>query len=146
MERFIAKLALGRLSSPDAADLIPESDGGADVAALREEAAAIRRSLEELAADRAVGLIDRAQMLAATTRANGRLEAIDAELDSAAKENVLAPLIAAENATVLWEDLDLSRKRAAIKALMSITLPSLEMGTRRAFDPATVSIMWRAQN
>ena len=47
----------------------PATEGGADVAALREEGAAIRRNLEEMAADRALGLITRPQMLAATGRA-----------------------------------------------------------------------------
>ena len=73
-------------------------ESGPDVVALREEAAAIRRNLEEMAADRALGLITRPQMLAATGRANLRLDEIGAELDHAARENVLAPLVAAENA------------------------------------------------
>jgi DNA invertase Pin-like site-specific DNA recombinase len=143
VEDFITRLVTGRLSRPDAAGLLEAREGGPDVAALREEAAAIRRNLEELAADRALGLIGRAQLLAATTRANLRLEVIGAELDSAAKENVLAPLVAAENAAAAWEELDLSRKRAVIKTLMTITLLSPGMGTRRAFDPATVQVTWR---
>ncbi len=65
-----------------------------------------------------MGLIGRAQLLAATTRANHRLEVIGAELDTAAKENVLAPLVAADNAAAAWQELDLSRKRAVIKTLM----------------------------
>ncbi len=40
------------------------------------------------------------------------------------------------------EELDLSRKRAVIKTLMTITLRSPGMGTRRAFDPATVQVTW----
>jgi hypothetical protein len=115
------------------------------VAALREEGAAIRRNLEEMAADRAVGLITRPQMLAATARANARLEEISAELDHASRENVLAPLVAAENAANAWEDLDLSRKRAVIKTLMSITLHSPGRGARGPFDPATVEIAWQQQ-
>jgi hypothetical protein len=35
------------------------------------------------------------------------------------------------------------RKRAVIKTLMTITLHSPGMGTRRAFDPATVQVTWR---
>jgi hypothetical protein len=41
-------------------------------------------------------LITRPQLLAATGRANIRLDEIGAELDHAARENVLAPLVAAE--------------------------------------------------
>jgi site-specific DNA recombinase len=123
---------------------VPE--GGPDVGALREEAAAIRRNLEEMAADRALGLIDRAQMLAATGRANVRLAEISTDLDGAARENVLAPLVAAENAAAAWQDLDLSHKRAVIKTLMAITLHSPGKGARRAFDPDTVKVDWRQRS
>ncbi len=99
-----------------------------------------------MAADRALGLITRPQLLAATGRANLRLEEIGAELEHAARENVLAPLVAAENAAEVWEALDLSRKRAVIKTLMSITLHSPGRGARRPFDPATVAVTWRLQS
>jgi site-specific DNA recombinase len=141
-EEFIEKLVVARLSRADAADLVAVEETGVDVAALREEGAAIRRNLEEMAADRAVGLITRAQMLAATERASARLEEISTELDRAAQENVLAPLVAAENAADVWEELDLSRKRAVIKTLMSITLYSPGRGARGPFDPATVTVTW----
>jgi hypothetical protein len=146
VEEFIARLVIARLSRDDAADLVAVPEGGPDVAALREEATAIRRNLKEMAADRALGLIDRAQMLAATDRANVRLAEIGAELENAARENVLAPLVAAENAGSVWETLDLSRKRAVIKTLMTITLLSPGKGARRAFDPATVQVTWRQQS
>jgi site-specific DNA recombinase len=143
IEDFIEKLVIARLSRDDAADLIAVPDGGPDVGALREQAAAIRANLDEMAADRALGLITRGQMLAATERANLRLGEIEAELEHAARENVLAPLVAAENAAAVWADLDLSRKRAIIKTLMTITLLSPGKGARRAFDPATVQVTWR---
>jgi hypothetical protein len=143
VDEFIEKLVVGRLSRADAADLVAVPENGPDVAGLREEAAAIRRNLEEMAADRALGLITRPQMLAATGRANIRLEEIGTELEHAARENVLAPLVAAENAAEVWEMLDLSRKRAVIKTLMAVTLHSPGRGARRPFDPATVTITWR---
>ncbi len=143
VEKFITKLVVGRLSRADAADLVAVPKSGPDVVALREEAAAIRRNLEEMAADRALGLITRPQMLAATGRANLRLEEIGTELEHATRENVLAPLVAAENAAAVWETLDLSRQRAVIKTLMGITLQSPGRGTRRSFDPATVTVTWK---
>ena len=124
VEEFIEKLVVARLSRPDAADLVTVEEAGIDVAALREEAAAIRVNLEEMASDRALGRITRAQMLKATEAGTARLEAIGAELDDAARENVLAPLVAAENAAAVWEGLDISRKRSGIKTLMSVTLLS----------------------
>jgi site-specific DNA recombinase len=143
VEEFITKLVVGRLSRVDAADLVAVPENGPDVVALREEAAAIRRNLEEMAGDRALGLITRPQMLAATGRANVRLEEIGAELEHAARENVLAPLVAAENAAAVWADLDISRQRAVIKTLMAITLHSPGRGARRPFDPATVTVTWQ---
>ncbi len=59
------------------------------------------------------------------------------------RENVLAPLVAAENAAQVWEELDLSRKRAVIKMLMSITLHSPGRGARGPFDPSTVTVTWK---
>ena len=78
-----------------------------------------------------------------TRLAVGRLEEIGAELEHAARENVLAPLVAAENAAAVWETLDLSRQRAIIKTLMGITLRSPGRGARRPFDPATVTVTWK---
>jgi site-specific DNA recombinase len=143
VEEFITKLVIGRLSRADAADLVADSEGVPDVGALREEAAAIRRNLEEMAAYRALGLITRPQLLAATERANIRLEEIGTELEHAARENVLAPLVVAQNAAEVWERLDVSRQRAVIKTLMSVTLHSPGRGPRRPFDPATVTVTWK---
>ena len=143
VEEFITKLVTGRLARADAANLVAVPDSGPDVVALREEATAIRKNLEEMAADRALGLITRPEMLAATGRANLRLDEIGAELETAARENVLAPLVAAENAAAVWETLDLSRQRAIIKTLMGITLRSPGRGARRPFDPATITVTWK---
>jgi len=143
VEEFITRLVVGRLSRADAAGLVAVPGNRPDVAALREEAAAIRRNLEEMAADRALGLITRPQLLAATERANIRLDEIGAELDHAARENVLAPLVAAQNAAELWQTLDISRQRAVIKTLMTITLHSPGRGARLPFNPATVTVSWR---
>jgi hypothetical protein len=138
VEDFITRLVTGRLARADAADLVAVPDSGPDVVAT-----AIRKNLEEMAADRALGLITRPQLLAATGRASLRLDEIGAELETAARENVLAPLVAAENAAAVWETLDLSRQRAIIKTLMGITLHSPGRGARRPFDPATVTVTWK---
>jgi DNA invertase Pin-like site-specific DNA recombinase len=143
VEKFIEKVVVGRLSRSDAADVVTAGESGIDVAALREEAAAIRANLEEMASDRALGKITRAQMLKATEAGTARLDEIGAELDSAARENVLAPLVAAENAATLWTTLDISRKRTVIRTLMSVTLHSPGRGARRPFDPATVEVTWK---
>jgi site-specific DNA recombinase len=145
VNEFITKLVIARMSRGDAADLITVPDNGADVAALREEATAIRTNLEEMSADRAMGLITRAQLLAATARGSTRLEQISELLADAARENVLTDLVAAANVTAAWEAMDSSRQRAVIQTLIDITLQSPGRGTRRDFDPATVTVNWREE-
>ena len=83
VDEFTERVVLGVLSSPDVADLVTPPPH-ADTAGLRAEAAAIRRNLDELAADRAIGLVSRSQMIAATEKGNMRLTAIAAELAEAA--------------------------------------------------------------
>ena len=115
---------MARLSRPDAADLVTTEEDGVDVAALREEAAAIRANLEEMAGDRALGQITRAAD-AQGHRGGHRPAGCDRRrTGAAARENVLAPLVADENAAAVWAGLDISRKRAVIKTLMSVTLYS----------------------
>jgi site-specific DNA recombinase len=89
-----------------------------------------------------LGLVTRAQMIAANDVGNTRLGEIARGLEEAARGNVLAPLVAAGNVAPVWEDMDLARKRAVIKTLMTITLHSPGRGARRAFDPDTVEIDW----
>jgi site-specific DNA recombinase len=142
VDEFIRKLVIARMSREDAADLIARPDNGIDVTALREESAAIRHNLDELAADRALGLIDRAQMLAATERANHRLGQIGGQLTEAARENVLTGLVTAVNVASAWDEMDLSRLRAVIKNLMTITLHTLGRGFRRDFAPDSIKVTW----
>jgi site-specific DNA recombinase len=139
VDAWVSFAVIERLSRPDAADLIATPTARADVAALREEAAAIRRRLNDLAADAVDGTITRAQLHAASARATTRLDAIDAELADTGREDVLAPLIADENVAAVWEELDLSRKRAVLSALWDVVLHPTGRGSR-GFDPNTIEL------
>jgi hypothetical protein len=141
VDEYVTAVITGRLSRPDVADLLAPP-ATTDTAALRTEAAAIRRNLDELAADRALGLISRSQMLAATERANGRIDEITAALAESVSAGALGPFIAATSARQVWDSLDLARQRAVIDALATITIHPAGRGAR-AFDPATVSIGWK---
>jgi hypothetical protein len=89
----------------------------------------------------ALGLITRAQLLAATGRGSARLAENGDLLADAARENVLAGLAAADDVAA-WQAMDSSRQRAVVTTLMDITLRSPGRGARRGFDPATVTIGW----
>lgn len=143
VDDWVEQVIVGILSRPDFAGLVmPKS--GADVPALTTEAAAIRRNLDELAADRALGLVTRTQMLAATERGNARLSAIAATMAAAATDSALSPFLAGKSARRVWDSLDQPRKRAVIRALCTVTLHPAVQGSR-AFDPETVIIVPKHQ-
>jgi site-specific DNA recombinase len=109
VEDFIERTVIARLFRPDAADLLAAPERGVDVAGLRGEAAAIRANLEEMAADRAVGLLTRAQMLAATQRGNARLDEIASDLANRGPRKRAGPLLTAESAAVVRDSPDSAR-------------------------------------
>jgi hypothetical protein len=137
VDAWVTGVIVARLSRPDLGEVIAPKRPS--LAPLHAETSAIRENLESLAADRALGLIDRRQMLVASERANQRLEQITSELAAASAENVLAPFVGAERAQEVWQSLDLSRRRAVIDALCeSVTV--LPAGRGRKFNPETVVI------
>jgi site-specific DNA recombinase len=138
-DEHVAAVAVAILARPDAADLVAPR-ARADVKALREKAAAIRRNQAQMAADAVEELVTRDELHAASARARARLAEIDAELTEAGKDSVLAPLIAAESAQAAWDGLDLARKRAVLRALMTIELLPPGRG-KKAFDPGTVRMV-----
>jgi hypothetical protein len=118
-----------RLSRADVAELLSPPKH-VDTTGLRAESAAIRRNLDELAADRALGLVSRSQMLAATERANARLAAIGAELAESSGQSVLSPFLRGVKAFAVWAELDDSRRRAVIATLTTVTLHPAGRGAR----------------
>jgi site-specific DNA recombinase len=140
VDAYVTAVIVARLARPDLADLtMPKRP---DLGPLHTEAASIRRNLDELAADRALGLVSRAQMIAATERGNARLAEITAELASAAETSALAPFAAGESARAVWDSLDGSRKRAVIDALCTVIIHPAGRGVRK-FNPDTIEIIPR---
>jgi len=134
VDRWVERCVLDVLSRPELADLVTPPPH-VDTAGLRAEAAAIRRNLDELGADRAMGLISRSQMLTATERGNARLAEIAGELAETAGKGALAPFTRGEKARTVWDGLDLSRRREVIRTLTPVTLHPAGRGAR-AYDLA----------
>jgi site-specific DNA recombinase len=137
-DAFIRAVVIERMSRDDASDLIA-APSRADTIALRDEAQAIRGRRAQLIPDETVGLITRADRLAGMAAADRRLAEIDGQLADAGRQDELAPLVAAENVTEAFDGLDLARKRAVIRRLMSVTLRPAGRGAKR-FDPESVVI------
>lgn len=143
VDDLVTRVLIGRLSRPDAADLFARPRPDVNVAALRTESRAIRTNLDELAADRALGLVDRTQMIKATKRGRDRLDAIGRVLAEAAVESPLAGLVGAEDVAAVWDALPLATRRIVLDTLVVvIILPTGRTG--RGFDPTSVRIDWKA--
>ena len=140
VDAYVAAVIVERLSRPDVADLVTPKRP--DLTPLYREAASIRANLDDLAADRAVSLVTREQMLAATKRGQARLGEIAAQLAASASTSALAPFAAGESAARVWAGLDRERRRAVIDALATVTLHPAGRGAR-VFNPQTVAITWR---
>ena len=127
-------------AGPDAVSLLPQRQH-ADVTALSNEANAIRARRDELGALFTDGDITRAVLLAGAERAEARLAEIGRKLAEAASDSAVAPLIGATDVRATRTALDLSRQRAVIRAVMTITLLLPGRG-RRDFSPDSVRIEW----
>lgn len=137
LDKLTRKMIIARLSAPDAVDLIPSAVPSVDLAALRAEAASIRQNLDEMAEDRALGLITRAQMLTATTVGQQRLKTINAELSANLLTSPLTPLIGAADVAAVWDRQPLAAKRAVLEALFTVTILPVGRG-KRVFNPESI--------
>jgi DNA invertase Pin-like site-specific DNA recombinase len=142
VDPYVEGVIIERLGRDDIADLLAPPCAGVDTVALQREAAAIRRNLDEMAADRALGLVSRTQMIAATERGNARLAEISADLAASASESALAPFAAGRPAAEVWTGLDRARKRAVIDALTPVIIHPAGRGAR-SFNPDTVEMLGR---
>ena len=142
VDPYVEAVILARLSRSDVAELITPPRVSVDTVALRREAASIRANLDEMAADRALGMITRTQMLKATERGNQRLTEIGAALAESVSDSALAPFAGDQPAAEVWEGFDRARKRAAIDALCRVVIYPAGRGAR-VFDRTTVRIEWK---
>lgn len=143
VDPYVEAVILARLSRADVTDLITPQ-ASVDTVALHREAASIRANLDEMAADRALGLVTRTQMLKATERGKQRLEEIAASLAESVSDSALAPFALDQPAVDVWAGLDLARKRAVIDALSEVVICPAGRGAR-TFDRTTVKVEWRRQ-
>ncbi len=140
VEEYVEAVAIARLSKPDARTLLmrrPEVDSEE----LQMTATGLRERLEALAVEFADGALTSAQLRVATERIRTRLAEVERSLADAGRVDVLGDLVEAADVAGVWRGLPLSRRRAAIAALMRVVLYPPGRGTR-TFRPETVGIEW----
>jgi site-specific DNA recombinase len=145
-DQLVTAVILERLGRPDARDLLTP-DQRVDTAGLHLQDAALAERLVELGRLYGDGTIDAPQLAAATSSIRAQRERITAELAAASRGSVLAGVADAADPAKVWEGLDLSRRRAIVDTLATVTILPARRGRRPGwqpgqsyFDPATVRV------
>jgi site-specific DNA recombinase len=144
---MVTELVLRRLSQPDAR-LLLSTGPGVDTVALSAESEALRVRLSDLAALFADGAVTRAQLAEGTERIRARLAETAAQMAAAAAGSPLAGFADADDVQAAWEAATVSRRKAVIDTLMTVTLLRAPRGRRPGggyFDPNSLRIEWRPQ-
>lgn len=100
--------------------------------------------LDVLAEAFAEGEISRAQLRAATKKANLSLDAVRQLLAGRASTPAIGDLVAAPDREAAWMDMPLDRQRAVVGTLVTVKLRPAGRGAR-TFDPTTVRVTLKGQ-
>jgi site-specific DNA recombinase len=133
-DQLVEAVILERLSRPDARELLT-GDQRADTAVLHLRDSALAERLVELGRLYGDGTIDAPQLQAATASIRAQRERITAELAASSRGSVLAGVADAPNPARVWAGLDLSRRRAIIDTLATVTILPARRGRRPGWQP-----------
>ncbi len=142
VDNLVSAVVIGRLSRPDAADLLVSDDGAARTA--REQAEAIRARLNVAADQYAEEAIDAEQLSRITAKLRPQLAESEETLRRLAAPVASAALgnLVTNDAADVWTTLDVARRRQVLEVLgLSIRIMPTRQGP--GFDPESVRIEWR---
>lgn len=130
LDDFVERVVIARLSRPDAVDLLDDRERH-DVDELRAERRRLETAVRQAGDDEMDGLIDRAERVRLTRRANGRLAEIDEKLRAGVDTTALAEVVASDDVAAAWHGLTLGKRRAILEALATVVVYSVGQGNRR---------------
>jgi hypothetical protein len=142
VDNLVSAVVIGRLSRPDAVDLLVSDDGAARTA--REQAEAIRARLNVAADQYAEEAIDAEQLSRITAKLRPQLAESEETLRRLAAPVASAALgnLVTNDAADVWTTLDVARRRQVLEVLgLSIRIMPTRQGP--GFDPESVRIEWR---
>lgn len=142
VDELVTEVVIARLSRADARLLLHDTSRP-DVPAMQERSEVLRGRLDELSALFAVGEVDGRQLATGTVNIRAQLDQVEAALASAAAGTPLAGFADAEDVAHAWGTASVSRRKAVIRALMTVTLLKAPRGRRPGggyFDLMSVEI------
>lgn len=146
LDDHVQLAVLDRLSRPDAVELLAEREDPVDVRGAQTDMREARETLDELASALGAGEMDMQEWRAASGAARKRLKDAEEVLSRAVKANPVAGLVGAEDLDAEWNRLDLSRRRAVVAYLMTVTVLPARRGRRPGggyWDPDSIRIDWK---
>jgi site-specific DNA recombinase len=147
VDELVTAVAIERLSRPDAR-LLMYPEKAVDVAALQSRSLALRERLDELGGMFGSGIIDARQLSTGTTTIRAQLDQVTNDLAAVAAGSPLAGFLAADNVREVWDAAPTTRRKAVIRALMTVTLLKAPRGRQpdgSYFNPDYVKIEWKAE-
>jgi site-specific DNA recombinase len=143
VDTYLREVVVGRLSMPDARDLLAVDDTGAKAA--RDEAAGYRARLDKAADQFAEGLIDAEQMARITARLRQKMTEANKRAQEASPGVPLELLdeVVGDHAAERWDALTVVQQQRLVNALFNriAIMPTPRRGP--GFDPSTVALEWR---
>lgn len=143
-EPIVHNLVAERLARADAVELLKaEQHDAAEAEQLRAEVNSLLAEIDNIAMERADGLLTGRQAKLATDRLEGRLEAVQARQRDAERVRVFDGIpLGTDAAPAAVAALSPDRFRAVLDVLAEVTVePKGKSGNR--FDPARVQVTWR---
>jgi DNA invertase Pin-like site-specific DNA recombinase len=131
VDALVVDLVLAYLSRTDAADLLIERDRE-DIESLRRRERVLMDRLDELAIERADGILDRRAYQVARERVDSQLADVTAKLRGGDRHRLLEDLIKAKEPRKVWKAKNLNQRRAIIQTLMRPRI--LPAGCGRRFN------------
>lgn len=143
IERFVRELIAGRLAMPDAVALLEAEQDEADVEALRTQRATLLARLDDIADERADGLLTGAQAKRATDRITEQIRSLEVQAHDAEKVRVFDGLpLGSEDVAAAVESLSPDRLRAILGVLAEVVVEPVGRG-RRGDNPERVQVVWK---
>ncbi|MFE4651556.1 recombinase family protein [Streptomyces sp. NPDC056707] len=147
LDAYVSEVVVARLVRPDAVELLraPESEG-VDVEQLQTTLLAARSRLDEIAALFGSGVFDAKQTREASEAARRQMRVAEAALVEVAQVNPLVGVVGVPDVRGVWEELDLSRKRAVMDCLLQVVVLPARRGRLPAgmrLDTEAVEFRWR---
>jgi len=111
-----------------------------DVPAVTAELARLEATVRQAGDDEQDGLIDRAERVRLTKRANARVTELRARLAEGVDTTALADIVGATDVAATWRSLSLGVRRAILEQLYAVIVYSVGQGNRRNMSDAAMAL------